>query len=180
MTMSMIKNLKYYREVEGFNENSMQVYGWIKHLLPPAIIPKSESKQFAWGGSLYPFEFTKLTCLILKGLTTMETTVHLTTLSRHYNKLIVYACVLLYKTNLIRRIHHKPTTLDILNECNSSSKGKPPYNVYVLAARAHSCISYFLDLVQFSGILRLFEVFLPNICEGKQLKQIHPKPQHLL
>ena len=161
-------------------ENSVIVYGWIKHLLPPSIIPKSESKLFVWGGSLYPFEITKLTCLILKGLHTMETKVHITTLSRHYNKLVVYACILLHKTNVIDGIHHKPTTLDILNECNSSSKGKPPYNVYVLAARAHSCISYFLDLVQFRGILRLFDLFWCVSWKGKQMKQIHHKQGYSL
>ena len=178
--MTMIRNLKYPGEAEGFNENSVIVYGWIKPLIPPSIIPKSKPKLFAWGGSLYPFEFTKLSCLILKGLTTIETKAYLTTLSRHYNKLLVLTCVLLPKTNLIDGIHHKPTTLDILNECNSSSKGKPPYNVYVLAARAHSCISYFLDLVQFRGVLRHFDLFWCVSWRGKQMKQIHHKPQHSL
>ena len=146
---NMIRNHKY----------SIIVGGWIELLSTPSIIPKSKSKLFAGGGSLYPFKFTKTNLLILLRLTTPETNVHPTTLNSYYNKLIVHMRVLLHKTNLIRRIHHKPTTLDILNECNSSSKGKPPYNVYVLAARAHSCISYFLDLVQFRGILGHFEVF---------------------
>ena len=162
------------------NKNSVIVYGWIKPLIPPSIIPKSKPKLFAWGGSLYPFEFTKLSCLILKGLTRLETKAYLTTFKALCNKLIVLMCILLHKTNLIDGMYHKPTTLDILNECNNDPKVFPPHNVYVLAARAYSYKTDFLRLVQFRGILGHFDLFLPNICKGKQLKQIHLQTQHSL
>ena len=154
-------------------ENSVIVEGWVYPHIPPIYKPKSKPKLFAWGGHSIRFEFTKLTALILKGLTTLETKAHLTTFKAHCIQLLVLTCVLLPKTNLIRRIHHKPTTLDILNECNDSPKVFPPHNGYVLAARAHSCISYFLDLVQFRGILRLFDLFWCVSWKGKQMKQIH-------
>lgn len=159
----MINNLKYSIEVEG----------WVKPHIPPSHKPKGETEYIRPCGSNKGFGFTKLRPLILIGLSVYKTNVHLHSLSRLYNKLIVYTCILLHQTNVYCGVYHKQTTLVMLDEYNYSDKVFTPCNVYVCAVDHDSCISYFLELVQFRGILGLFGLFLPNMCEGKQMKQIH-------